>query len=180
MTAPVVDRIAPAPAPRRGPPPGSGAPLRVLRPEQTRTEADERRLVRQIAIVATIVAALCVFGVVVFHVVLTQNQFRLESLRDQGADREAEYDRLRLQVAELESPERIIAEAQQRLGMITPPDVIYLTPSIDQPSVTGDSAPPPTAEDRSTRVGATSAAGAAGAKEAGTGWSTVKPHLAHG
>lgn len=177
MTAPVVDRLAPAPAPRRGPPPGPRPPLRVLRPQETRTEADQRRLVRQIALVATVVAALCVFGVVVFHVVLTQNQFRLDGLRDQAADREAGYDRLRLQVAELESPERIIAEAQQRLGMITPPDVIYLTPSIDQPSVTGGSGPPPTAEDPSARVGAASAAGA---KDTGTGWSTVKPHLTHG
>lgn len=179
MTAPVVDRIAPAPAraPRPGSPPRPRAPLRVLRPQETRTEADQRRFVRQIAVVVTIVAALCVFGVVVFHVVLTQNQFRLESLRDQAADREAEYDRLRLQVAELESPERIVAEAQQRLGMITPPEVVYLTPSVDQPSVTAEAAPAPAAGRGSAPKGAASAAGA---KDAGTGWSTVKPHLAHG
>lgn len=182
MTAPVVDRItaAPAPAPdarRRESQSGLHAPLRVLRPHDARSDADQRRLVRQIALVVTIVAALCLFGVVVFHVVLTQNQFRLEGLRDQAADREAEYDRLRLQVAELESPERIVAEAQQRLGMITPPEVIYLTPSVDQPSVATDKASAPPAGRGSARNGAASAAGA---KDAGTGWSTVKPHLAQG
>lgn len=178
MTAPVLDPMPAAPARRPAPSrrPATGAPpLRVLRPKETPTEADQRRLVRQVAVVITVAVALCVFGVVVFHVVLTQNQFRLDGLRDQSADREAEYDRLRLQVAELEAPERIIAEAQQRLGMITPPEVTYLTPSVDEPSVVDDAASP--AQPGSSASGADSAAGA---NEAGTGWSTVKPHLSQG
>jgi cell division protein FtsL len=105
----------------------------VLRAGEHDTEADQRRLVRQLAIVATVVAALCLFGVVVFHVVMTQNQFRLDALRSDASESQAEYDRLRLQVSQLESPDRVVSDAQTRLGMITPPKVTYLTPSVDEP-----------------------------------------------
>ncbi len=45
-----------------------------------------------------------------------------------AANAEDRYDRLRLEVAELESPGRIMAAAQERLGMVPPPGVTYLTP----------------------------------------------------
>ncbi|HEX2849185.1 MAG TPA: cell division protein FtsL [Acidimicrobiales bacterium] len=110
--------------------------------------------------------ALCVFGVVVAHVAIAQGQFQLEQLRESSAQKQAEYDRLRLQVAELESPERIVADAQQRLGMVTPPGVTYLAPSADEPPAPANAA---AADQRS-----------ADAAAANTGWSTVKPHLADG
>lgn len=174
MTAPVLDPARRAPAPRRtapaGPPGASERPqLRVLRGEGVKQqqerraqERDQRRLVRQVALAATALAALLVFGVVVFHVVLTQNQFRLDRLEEQATERQAEYDRLRLQVAQLESPDRVVADAQQRLGMVTPPKVTYLTPSVDEPGTGATVAPPPRAESAATD---------------GTAWSTVKPHL---
>lgn len=175
MTAPVLDpRGAPAPpsAPRRRP---TGAPtarpsaegarpqLRVLRPGETAQEADRRRLVQLLSVTGLVVAALCLFGVVVFHVVLTQNQFRLDALQDQALERQAEYDRLRLEVAQLESPDRIVADAQQRLGMVPAPRITYLTPAVED--TPGGRAPAP----------ATPGKGAPG-----TSWSVVKPHLADG
>ncbi len=176
MTAPVLDPVdfAPssqAPAPqRRAPQPRRQSPaaaparhLRVVGHEQEAKEASQRRLVRRTAAVAAVVAALSVFGVVVFHVVLTQNQFRLDRLRVQSSVRQAEYDRLRLQVAQLESPDRVVAEAQQRLGMVTPPRVTYLTPSVDEPSANVEA---PAAAAQPSAIGAA--------------WSTVKPHLAEG
>jgi cell division protein FtsL len=139
----------------------------VLRPGETVEEADRRRLVQLLVVVGVVVAALCVFGVVVFHVVLTQNQFRLDALQDQALERQADYDRLRLQVAELESPDRIVADAQQRLGMVTPPKITYLAPTIEEPGELAGATPPPSAGPR-------------GATAAGTSWSGVKPHLADG
>ena len=167
MTAPVLDPVRSAPArPRPRPtPPVKRAParpdLRVVREEELR-EAERARLVRQLVAAAAVIAALCLFGVVVFHVLLTQNQFRLDKLQEQSLERQAEYDRLRLQVAELESPDRIIAAAQA-LGMVSPPKVTYLAPTIEEPGGDPDS-PALTAD--------------AGGGE--SSWSTVKPHLADG
>ena len=171
MTAPVLDprRPAPASAPARRPQPApapstrEGRPqLRVLRPGESVAEADRRRLVQTLVVAGAILGALCVFGVVVFHVMLTQNQFRLDALQDQALERQAEYDRLRLQVAELESPDRIVADAQQRLGMVPAAKITYLAPTVeDTPG-----GAPPAADPKATA--------------AGTSWSLVKPHLADG
>lgn len=167
MTAPVLDptRSAPARQRPRPAPPVKRAParpeLRVVRDEELR-EAERARLVRQLVVAAAVVGALCLFGVVVFHVLLTQNQFRLDKLQEQSIERQAEYDRLRLQVAELESPDRVIAAAQT-LGMVSPPKVTYLAPTIEEP---GDTDTPALTADQ-----------ASGGESS---WSTVKPHLADG
>ncbi len=167
MTAPVVDprRAAPVRKPTSRPSPARPE-LRVLRAGEAATDDARRRMVRTLTVVALVVAALCLFGVVVFHVVLTQNQFRLDALQDQALERQADYDRLRLQVAELESPDRIVADAQLRLGMITPPRITYLAPTVEGPGAS--SALPP------------ASAGSPGATAAGASWSVVKPHLADG
>jgi cell division protein FtsL len=93
-----------------------------------------------------------VFGVVAAHVVLTQRQFRLDALETKAADAEARYERLRLEVAQLEAPERVVAAAQQ-LGMVPPATVTYVA---------------------STRPSTRPATDQAPAGE----WATVKSHLA--
>ena len=173
MTAPVLDPVRPAPArrPRPAPPvkrPPARPELRVVTTEEI-AEAQRARLVRQLVVAGALVAALCLFGVVVFHVLLTQNQFRLDKLQEQSLERQAEYDKLRLQVAELESPDRIVATAQQRLGMVAPPGVTYLAPTLEDEAVV------PGASAAATRRADGDPSAATGA-----GWSTVKPHLADG
>ena len=169
MTAPVLDPVRPAPARTatarpRPTPPVKRAParpeLRVVSEEELR-EAQRARAFRQLVVAGTIIAALCLFGVVVFHVLLTQNQFRLDKLQEQSLERQADYDTLRLQVAELESPDRIIAAART-LGMVTPPKVTYLAPTVEE---TGGAADAARAEATAGRE---------------SSWSTVKPHLADG
>ncbi len=71
-----------------------------------------------------------VFGVVVFQALLVQGQARLDHLNNQIAQQQAESKQLRLKVAQLDSPERIVNRAAQ-LGMIDPGDVVYLAPSTD-------------------------------------------------
>lgn len=164
---------APVRAPRRQPPAPSRRPqLEVVKAEQL-AEAARRRLVRRLAGAATVAIALCLFGVVVAHVVLTQNQFRLDELRDLSSSQQAEYDRLRLEVAELESPRRIVADAQQRLGMVTPPKVVYLAPSAE-----GAAGPAP-APAGAARAGTQALAPPVDSDRDG-GWTAVKPHLADG
>ena len=52
----------------------------------------------------------------------------VDRLEAQVTAAQAENQRLRLDVARLESPARIVAEAQARLGMVPPPAVVYLPP----------------------------------------------------
>jgi cell division protein FtsL len=119
----------PARAPQRAPEaPPRRPPLRVVGPEERAARSHRRRT--RLAITGGVAfLAVSLFGVVVAHVVLTQNDFELQRLQHRSAVEEARYERLREQVAELESPARIVASAQERLGMIPPPSVKYLTPS---------------------------------------------------
>lgn len=123
MTAPLSTRrpaTSPAPAPRATP--RTVPPLSVVRPAP-------RRRARLVTILVSVAVMASLFGLVASHVMLTQGQFRLESLRARAAAEQTRYERLRLQVAELESPARIVATAQERLGMVPPPTVTYLSPT---------------------------------------------------
>ena len=120
------------------------------------TPAARRRRARAIAVMASVIVGVALFGLVAANVVLTQHQFALETLERKAAAEQARYERLRLQVAELEAPERIVATAQERLGMVPPASVTYLSP-------TGPS----------SRAADTSGADATAP---GT-WARVKPHL---
>jgi cell division protein FtsL len=88
-----------------------------------------RRRFRLAVVGAAAFVAVVVFGLVGMHVMLAQNQFRLDRLNARAAVEEARYQRLRLQVDQLESPQRIVATAEGRLGMAAPAGVTYLTPS---------------------------------------------------
>ena len=96
MTAPAFDRSRARTATRTGAAPAARpvAPrpqLELLRPERDPEHA-QRRLVRLAAAVGVGIAVLCLFGVVIAHVVLTQNQFRLDQLEQRASVRQAEYD----------------------------------------------------------------------------------------
>ncbi len=68
------------------------------------------------------------FALVALQTLLVQGQSRLDQLDARIADATDLQADLRLQVAELESPERVVAAATD-LGMVPPPGVTYLTPS---------------------------------------------------
>ena len=78
------------------------------------------------------------FGVVASQVLVAQNQDRLDKLNRRLDAEQTRYERLRYQLAELESPERIVAAAHDRLGMIEPTKVNYVPPVVANPSVTND------------------------------------------
>jgi len=111
------------------------------------------------------------------HVMLAQNQFRLDRLNGQADAEQARYERLRLQVDQLESPQRIVATAEQKLGMVTPGSVRYLTPSGPLPPSTPSSTAASSATGLNGSAGRDSTAGSPAAV-APPDWTTVKPHLA--
>jgi len=86
-----------------------------------------------------------VFGVVVFQTLIVQGQARLDSLATRAAAADIRSKDLRHQVAQLESPDRIVAAARDRLAMVSPTDVAYLTPTADDDAKAAYVAPPPTA-----------------------------------
>jgi hypothetical protein len=66
-------------------------------------------------------------GVVAINVMIAQDQLRLDRL---DAQRNAALDhrgQLQLQLAQLQSPARIVAQAEQRLGMVVPSKLTYLS-----------------------------------------------------
>lgn len=88
----------------------------------------QERLGRARVVASVAVLGLILFGVVAFHVVLSQGQFELEQMETRAAEEQAQYDKRRLQVAQLESPERITQEATNRLGMVPAEKVTAVAP----------------------------------------------------
>jgi len=66
-------------------------------------------------------------GNVAVHAQTTQGQFELERLQTTARQRQVHYQQLRLQMAQLEAPQRIVARSHQ-LGMVEPSVVTYLSP----------------------------------------------------
>jgi cell division protein FtsL len=163
-------RLAPATARRAG-------PLRITIPHR-RVEADPSekrrpdlrivpRLRRRRAGVLAGLICLAIFGImfglVAFQAKIAADQQRLDHVEKQMSDAQATYERLRLAVAQLESPQAVISTAESK-GMVVPEKVTYVTPSV------ADVLAVALAEGRS-------AAPAAGATTADTtsGWAAIKP-----
>ncbi len=114
----------PAAAPSRG---RQHADLRLVKGGERVARGGRRRGRLVAGLVVAVAGGL--LALVASQVVLTQGQFRLDRLQSRAAAEQARYERLRLQVAELEAPSRVVAVAQERLGMVSPPAVTYLSPS---------------------------------------------------
>lgn len=115
-----------------------------------------------LALVGT-VGIVALFVLAAFHAMLASGQAQLDQLESRVGDAQARYQSLRLQKAQLEAPNRIVGEARERLGMMPPPGVTYLTPSEAVTQEVGQAAvnPPPTSTDAGDRAA----------------WATVKPYL---
>jgi cell division protein FtsL len=154
LTAPALSRST-RPAPRPAPAASRPAPrLHVV------DEAPRRRVRGTRLVVAAIVAVAVVllFALAAFHAMLVAGQVNLDELRPTVAEEQARYESLRLEVARLEAPDRIVAVAQERLGMVPPEDITWL------PTPAGSLPPPSTGEGAGTEV-----------RE--IRWGAVKPHL---
>ena len=128
MTA--ASTFAPRPEPRRRSQPAPARPhLRVVGADEARA----RRSTRLLPGLLVVLVFAGLFAIVAVRVVLAQGQGEIDRLSQSIEAQQAVRQELRLTVAELEAPAQIVAAARQRLGMITPASVTYLTP------------PPPTA-----------------------------------
>jgi len=152
--------------PRRTPPSGPGVrQLHQRRLTQSRVRGGPRqgpapdRPLRLALTASAILTVGTIFGAAIFHVFLIQSEFRLDQVNKEATKEEARYEKLRLDVAQLSAPDRIVATAQQRLGMVVPPQVAYLMAPVPQD---------PGGKAAHDDPAAPSLAG---------GWAEVKPHL---
>ncbi len=123
-----------APAPQRRPAPRPEPPrdprhLRVVVP----TERARRRITPAAGVVMTALLFVTLFAIAIAQTILVQGQIRLDGLDQQLATEQARYRVLRNEVAEMESPARVVAAAQ-RLGMVEPDDLVYLQPGVGERS----------------------------------------------
>jgi cell division protein FtsB len=87
--------------------------------------------------IGLLVAGLCatifvgLLGLTGVQVTLAQNQQRIDQANRDVQQAKDYYDRLRLAVAKLQSPDYIVPAATQRLGMVPATAAAYLTPSAD-------------------------------------------------
>jgi len=142
-TARVVDRPSATPLPdlrRRE----RERHLRVVHPDRRRLNV---RLSPRAGVALTVLLFVALFGVAVSHAVIIEGQASVDSLDQRVAAEQARYEELRQQVAELESPQRILGEATDELGMVPAGEKIWLTP--DEPAPTGTTEPPPESPDTS-------------------------------
>ena len=102
-----------------------------------------------------------VFGVVVFQALLVQGQARLDHSTARSPPSSRQAKQLHLQVAQLDSPERIVTYAHDHLHMVDPGDVVYLqqAPGDDarRPATTPAPAPATTAAPATTVAAHTTA-----------------------
>jgi cell division protein FtsL len=171
--------VAPVRAPQRAPqrPSVRPAPRPRAKPElRVVPDPTPRTRIIVVTVVGVSVLFAVLFGLVLAHTVLVQNQQRLDSLDEQVREQQAIYQRNRLEVAQLEAPARIVDVATHRLRMVPPPGTSYLVPSgTTAAAVAGPSG-------TSQGHDANGDAANDGAKQdqtdaTGSEWSTVKPQL---
>lgn len=129
MTAPrYAGTAAPWPSPRPVPR-AVPAPARRLEIVPDARVLRTRRLARLFTAIAGLAACFGLFGVVGVHVMLAQGQADVQRLQSQVQEQEDRQQRLRMDVATLEAPTRVVATAKNELGMVAPPTVVSLTPA---------------------------------------------------
>ncbi|MDE0238318.1 MAG: hypothetical protein OXN95_13930 [bacterium] len=88
----------------------------------------KRRLMPVLGWAAAITVVVALFALALLHAVIVDRQTTLDNLNQQIEDVRAVNDRLQLNVARAEAPNRIVAEALYRLGMVEPDGRTYLPP----------------------------------------------------
>lgn len=165
------------PAPKEQPRPRH---LKVVEPG-TLSPRQRRRRARAALVGAIAAGSFIAFALVYLHVVLAQRQFHIDRINADVSKAQTSYQNLRLQVAQLGSPQQIISTAEGRLGMVQPQKVVYLTPpagasssSAQQGGQTGQSA----GQTAPSSGQVASASGGAVAPSGNADWPVIKSQLA--
>lgn len=130
---------SPGLSPQRLRPGGTRPRLRLV--DNSRLErAARRRRARRLVVAAAVLAVTSLIALAATHAMLVSNQVRLDALEQEAAEAQARHQALRLEVATLEDPARVVSVATERLGMVPPEAITYLEP-VEVPQ--GDVRSPP-------------------------------------
>lgn len=122
---PFVTIAEPSPRPGRRSGRRAGRHLRPVAP----TRPARKRSPAVPVLVGTGIVIVALFGLAAMHALLISGQRQLDDVRRETAAEAEEVRRLRLQVAELEAPDRVLEAARTRLNMVDPGEVGYLLPA---------------------------------------------------
>ncbi len=125
-TAPARQRSSTSPAPevRRKRP----APLEALEPT--------RSTVRMLGTAALVSILGVLLLMAMFHALIVQGQRELDRMNADIETATSVNDRLQLELAQMEAPERIVAAARS-YGMVDAPEVVYLSPAVENQEAAG-------------------------------------------
>ena len=115
-------------APQRHPRPAPTQADPQSRPHLHAAPRPTRKLMPLMGWAAAITVVIGLFALALFHAMIVDRQTTLDNLNEQLEDVRATNDKLRLNVARAEAPERIVAVALYRLGMVEPDRLVYLSP----------------------------------------------------
>jgi cell division protein FtsL len=125
--------------------------LEIVAPPERRRRIQPRGW----AAIGVVTLFVVLLALAAFHAELVSSQGRLDRLERQVAAQQHLYQSLRLEVARLEAPERVLNSAQYQLGMVPAGDPVFLNPSPEivaavlaqeeatAPPADGDGAAPP-------------------------------------
>ena len=125
----MMPRQSPARAPERKGPEREGTAkpkrpdLRVVEPKRDRIRP------ARVGTIAGVMLFVALFALAAFQTVLIRAQDHLDDLNSSVAQQTELDQQLRLQLADLQSPEHIAQVARDRLGMIAPNTVTFLEPT---------------------------------------------------
>lgn len=122
--------------------------LRVVAP------ATRRRRTWQVGTLAGGLLFLAMFIIVGAQTLIVQQQRHIDDVNTRIASAEQEAESLKIDLAELQSPERIVSEAKDRLGMVQAPSPVYLQPRAEDDTRAAEVPPlaPPTTAAKATKA----------------------------
>ncbi len=141
----MMPRQSPARAPERKGPERQGT-AKPKRPELHVVEPKRDRIrPARVGTIAGVLLFLALFALAAFQTVLIRAQDHLDNLNSAVAQQTDLDQQLKLQLADLQSPEHIAQVARDRLGMIAPNTVTFLEPTPQDDANATYVAPPPKA-----------------------------------
>jgi cell division protein FtsL len=104
--------------------------------------APERRRIGLIAGVVGVVVVL--FAIAAAQTLIISEQAHIDRVNNRIAEAETRAELLRVELAQLQSPQNITSAATTKLGMIPSPTPVYLQPKMTDDSRAGEMPPAPT------------------------------------
>ncbi len=149
--------------------------LRVVEP------ARRRRRNWQVGTVAGALLFVALFAIAGVQTLIVQQGRHIDDLNGRISSAEDDAERLKIELAELQSPQRIVDEAKNRLGMIEAPSPVYLRPTpIDDakaaevPPTTPSTTTPPTTAATTSKKATSGGSGTSSSTKGTTATTTAK------